>query len=723
MASRGFNVKKEPNEANSYERSFTVGVDDKFLDPEKGPHVGEDFQANIPSLVVPPYLSRRTKMRRYSKLPESISITSRITRIWPLESAASEKGPVTKNVGRFPNFQSSCSKNSYPEVKTELHQLGSKALLPGLLVPPSWTEMEKDSFLLSLYAFGKNFKLLKKFVGSKSAGDIMYYYYGRFYTSEEYLRWVQCRKSKTKRFVCGKKIFTGCRQQELLARLFSKVSKDSQSLLVKISTNLGLEKISFQEYVFALKDIVGVELLIAAVGIGGRGKLDLTSAAFDLKKTTCTSLPLPEIPTGKVSSSLTPAQIVKTLTASCRLSKSRASNLFWEAVWPRLLANGWHSEQSTDYVPSGSKPHLVFLMPGVKKFSIRKPVNGNHYFDSISDVLHKVASEPGLLETDILATDGSEERIKREDKQHPDGVSNKQQTCYLQPLRSKCKKDLHKFTIVDTSMVHGMDQSKVRQLRSLPFQTVSSSSESEQETSQNSEDIVELACPAYPIEDQVALDEGRATENQMAGKMSGGNSNARMLIDLNFPDVSRKLREVGKPSPMVLKQNDSLYANTSSSPNIGCSSKAPQKLPIAVGKASPMVLKINDGPRANTLSSPYVATQPSEIKKHFPDGHEGMQPSNGIRRHSSRNRPLTAKALEALELGFLNATRKRKNAAEPSASNSNSQSLQVSGGTNVSVASDKGSGNAMAGTRKEAKNVIPAYSCVIDLTSEDPYNV
>ncbi|KAK7268181.1 hypothetical protein RIF29_20872 [Crotalaria pallida] len=245
-----------------------------------------------------------------------------------------------------------------------------------------------------------------------------------------------------------------------------------------------------------------------------------------------------------------------------------------------------------------------------------------------------------LLETEILATDGSEERIKREDKQHPDGVSNKQQTCYLQPLRSKCKKDLHKFTIVDTSMVHGMDQSKVRQLRSLPFQTVSSSSESDQDTSQNSEDLVELACPAYPIEDQVALanssnftkyladninalfphevvildsspntpihkafnatkevenhayhsdlyndmrkqksracdhgefghrtgstsmnrnfnlnepisqplasksiphvnNEGRATENQMAGKMSGGNSNARMLIDLNFPEVSR----------------------------------------------------------------------------------------------------------------------------------------------------------------------------------------
>ncbi|KAK7268182.1 hypothetical protein RIF29_20873 [Crotalaria pallida] len=232
-----------------------------------------------------------------------------------------------------------------------------------------------------------------------------------------------------------------------------------------------------------------------------------------------------------------------------------------------------------------------------------------------------------LLETEILATDGSEERIKREDKQHPDGVSNKQQTCYLQPLRSKC-------------MVHGMDQSKVRQLRSLPFQTVSSSSESEQDTSQNSEDHVELACPAYPIEDQVALsnssnstkypadkvnalfphevvildsspntpihkafnatkevenhayhsdlyndmrkqksracdhgefghrtgsnsmnrnfnlnepisqplssksiphvnNEGRAIENQMAGKMSGGNSNARMLIDLNFPEVSR----------------------------------------------------------------------------------------------------------------------------------------------------------------------------------------
>ncbi|MBA0825821.1 hypothetical protein Goarm_010737, partial [Gossypium armourianum] len=170
----------------------------------------------------------------------------------------------------------------------------------------------------------------------------------------------------------------------------------------------------------------------------------------------------PEMPVGKACSTLTSVDIINFLTGDFRLSKARCSDLFWEAVWPRLLARGWHSEQPKDQVFPGSKNSLVFLMPGVKKFS-RRLVKGNHYFDSVSDVLNKVASEPGLLELEIeLPKDGREENENKWEpaiKQDPGFISNKHGR-YLKPRNPGCNRDLMKFTIVDTSLVRGTERSK-----------------------------------------------------------------------------------------------------------------------------------------------------------------------------------------------------------------------------------------------------------------------
>ena len=63
-----------------------------------------------------------------------------------------------------------------------------------------------------------------------------------------------------------------------------------------------------------------------------------------------------------------------------------------------MLASGWHSAQPKKQacVP-GAKDTLVFLTPGVEKFS-RGLVKGKHYFVPVMDVLDKVGSEPELLE-------------------------------------------------------------------------------------------------------------------------------------------------------------------------------------------------------------------------------------------------------------------------------------------------------------------------------------
>ncbi|KAJ8898812.1 hypothetical protein K2173_007237 [Erythroxylum novogranatense] len=373
---------------------------------------------------------------------------------------------------------------------------GESCPFPGI-ASGFWTDLERDSFLLGLFIFGKNLISVKRFVESKGMGDILAFYYGPFYRSDEFRRWSECRKLRTRRNVQGRKIFTGWRQQELLSRLLSHVSQECHHILLQIFRLYGEGKIAFEDYIFALTHAVGINVLVEAIGIG-KGKQDLTSVAIEPKSNHVISV-RHEIPIGKACSSLTSADIIKFLTGDFRLSKARSSDLFWEAVWPRLLARGWHSEQPKDQAISGSnsKYSLVFLVPGVKKFSRRRLVKGKHYFDSVSDVLNKVASDPELLELQVESAKGDqnkdEYRWDPPSKKNQDCLSNKRH-CYLQPRNLNCDRNVQKFTIIDTSLAYGTEQPKVRELRSLPvggagassFSSISS--ESEQDTSEESEE-------------------------------------------------------------------------------------------------------------------------------------------------------------------------------------------------------------------------------------------
>uniref|UniRef100_A0A5B6ZQA5 SANT domain-containing protein n=1 Tax=Davidia involucrata TaxID=16924 RepID=A0A5B6ZQA5_DAVIN len=342
-------------------------------------------------------------------------------------------------------------------------------LLPGSF-GDSWSDIEEERFLLGLYIFGKNLIQVKRFIESKKMGDILSFYYGKFYRSDGYRKWSDCRKMRSRRCVYGQKIFTGLRQQEFLSRLLPRASEECQITLLEVSKTYGEGKMSLEEYIFTLKAIVGMESLVEAVGIG-RGKQDLTGIAMEPLKSNHVIRMRPEIPIGKACSLLTPREIIEFLTGDFRLSKARSNDLFWEAVWPRLLARGWHSEQPKNQVyAAGFKHSLVFLMPGVKKFVRRRLVKGNHYFDSVSDVLNKVASDPGLLELDIEADDGNRSKEEygwtSEAKLEQNDLSDQQRHCYLQPRTPNRNTDLMKFTVVDTSLADGKTY-KVRELRTL----------------------------------------------------------------------------------------------------------------------------------------------------------------------------------------------------------------------------------------------------------------
>ncbi|WJX85402.1 hypothetical protein P8452_67861 [Trifolium repens] len=297
----------------------------------------------------------------------------------------------------------------------------SHSLEIGLPISVIWSDADTKSFLLGLFIFGKNFVQIKRFLDNKGMGEILSFYYGKFYNSDGYRRWSECRKIKGRNCIIGQRLFTGLRQRKLLSRLISHVSKESQDNLLQVSKSYVEGTTSLEEYIYSLKSMVGIGVLVEAVG-------------------------------------------------GYRLSKTKSTELFWEAVWPRLLARGWHSEKPKNRGYVTSEDYLVFLIPGVEKFSRRKLVKGVHYFDSVSDVLSKVVAEPSILELE-------EEEAKvgsfNEEKGSNEGdLSDDHRQCYLKPRSSPYKKDHTKFTVIDTSLVHGGKVSDLRGLKSVPINSV-----------------------------------------------------------------------------------------------------------------------------------------------------------------------------------------------------------------------------------------------------------
>ncbi|KAL2229773.1 uncharacterized protein LOC105171501 [Sesamum indicum] len=471
---------------------------DRFGEPEIPPRIGNEYQVELPPLIGEfGYMSRSRKSgdaETGAHTLQNFLIGLPIPLAWisglKHDMLGSHSSSITSS-----DFMLSDSKNvtktetSFSEIEPshdsckpmeELQDLSTadkvrKCSAAGYLLVPGlfdeyWSAAEKDGFLLGLYIFEKNFVEVRRFVGTKDMGALLSFYYGQFYGTQEYRRWSECRKMKNKKVIYGQRIFSGVRQQELLSRILPRVSEECRNALLEVSKTFGDEKMSLADYVSSLKAMVGMNILVEAVGIG-KGKQDLTGMALEPSRSNQVIPARPEIPTGKACSSLTTTEIIKFLSGDYRLSKARSNDLFWEAVWPRLLARGWHSEQPKDqgYV-AGSKHCLVFLMPGVKKFSRRKLVKGDHYFDSVTDVLSKVAKNPGLIELDAEEDHDSKkkedyERTKeRKSEQDDNHLPTRQQHCYLQPRTPNRSTAIIKFTVVDTSLSDG----KVRELRTVP---------------------------------------------------------------------------------------------------------------------------------------------------------------------------------------------------------------------------------------------------------------
>ncbi|XP_021291361.1 uncharacterized protein LOC110421952 isoform X2 [Herrania umbratica] len=774
-----------------------------FEDPEVLPRVGDQYQVEIPPLITEsdPLLltdhptdvkSSVVSYERLTGLPVSImwvsmevgkikhepaktpvnsidlsdkneSVKSECTLETHRENgdliAKLEAMDITPDDGI--KFQESEKLALEQEMKIEMHQ---KHQGQGYFAVPgtpsdAWNDLEEASFLLGLYIFGKNLVLVKKFVESKKMRDILSFYYGKFYGSEKYCRWSECRKMRRRRCIYGQRIFTGWRQQELLARLLPNMSEECQNTLPEVSKAFGEGKILLEEYVFTLKATVGLNALVSAVGIG-KGKEDLTGMNLEPMKANQVAPVRPEIPVGKACSALTPLEIINFLTGNYRLSKARSNDLFWEAVWPRLLARGWHSEQpASQGYTAGSKHSLVFLIPGVKKFSRRKLVKGDHYFDSISDVLSRVASDPGLLELEIGADKGDSSKEENGAESDREDLPNRQRHCYLKPRIPNRGADVMTFTVVDTSLDDG-GKFKVRELRSLPIEmnNCNSLGDSEESTSEeliDESDLADTSCsgrvetnglkpseinhdrevypdgnasnnkfsvdgqpstsvPAIPKDPKTKVCNGmqprKAMKNQPHQRIKNDNKNdlapvtkrRRKLTACNRKETTQKGKIISVSPGLKQKEASCCEGNPDGSAEIpsevdpveqqlssASSSKGSPtirgegilrstcagaeqtheelqhrtlidlNLPVLLDGETdePFMGEVTEREHENPSSQPNNASQP-EATSCMPSSE--LQPNMNARRQSTRNRPPTTKALEALACGFLSTTQKRK---------------------------------------------------------------
>ena len=100
----------------------------------------------------------------------------------------------------------------------------------------SWEDLEVDGFVLGLYTFGKNFAQVQKLLESKATGEILLFYYGKFYGSAKYKTWSNYLKKRSTRCIQGKKLYSDWRLQLLLSRLIRSITDESkEQKLVDVS--------------------------------------------------------------------------------------------------------------------------------------------------------------------------------------------------------------------------------------------------------------------------------------------------------------------------------------------------------------------------------------------------------------------------------------------------------------------------------------------------------
>ena len=224
---------------------------DDFGDSEALPQIGDEFQAIIPPLMVKSDYLELLKSQAdglhdiYVGFPAPVARIDDVGILKQMQTngsnnivLASNQNDLEASEARTCDAMENKDFLLHQEMKMNMNENNvdnGQWVIP-VSLNDSWSDMEMASLLLGLYIFGKNLVQVKKFVGTKQMGDILSFYYGKFYGSEKYRRWSACRKARGKKCICGQKLFSGWRQQELSSRLLSSLSEEKHNTFVEVSS-------------------------------------------------------------------------------------------------------------------------------------------------------------------------------------------------------------------------------------------------------------------------------------------------------------------------------------------------------------------------------------------------------------------------------------------------------------------------------------------------------
>lgn len=226
---------KNPME-DSCEIGFVCG------DPKVDIRVGDEYQAEIPPIMSESkraaFLLNPLALDLYSDSSPSFVVGLPVEVMWIDTKYRDGQGLGDDNVDMNESLKS---------LKTKRSRRGESEGNPGSMqrmnleaVPgkssSSWEDLEVNGFVLGLYTFGKNFTQVKKLLEGKETGEILSFYYGKFYKSAKYKIWSNSLKKRSRKCIQGKKLYSCWRLQQLLSRLIPSIPDEPQKkMLVDVS--------------------------------------------------------------------------------------------------------------------------------------------------------------------------------------------------------------------------------------------------------------------------------------------------------------------------------------------------------------------------------------------------------------------------------------------------------------------------------------------------------
>lgn len=195
-------------------------------EPKIVPRLGEEYQVALPELASQSKYHEKPRNEVKDEDANDFLRGLPLSVMWVQPGPDNDKNELAASKGKVSsvmNEKGSDSNGSFP--------------VPGSSYKPL-SKTEEDNFLLGLYIFGRDFMQVKNFIGSRSIGEILSHYYGKFYRSQWHQKWLRCKKTRSTKYACGRKIFTGSRQQELLSRLLQPLSEEGKNELLEVQPSL-----------------------------------------------------------------------------------------------------------------------------------------------------------------------------------------------------------------------------------------------------------------------------------------------------------------------------------------------------------------------------------------------------------------------------------------------------------------------------------------------------